>query len=536
MADPNNVAQYKYSAMSNLVLQADRRFVTRRADEVTGDPESLAGRLSIKDMGVHAMRPEVKQKNASAPKDIERGGIREGADVLKREQRKRKRGEQAQLRGVGILSAADALIEGLKYRPRTAATRATYDLILTTTASHLGDVPHDVIRSAADAILELLKDENMKDFDKKKEVDDLLGVTMGPKEFNELVNLGKKITDYDAQDDDETNGAGAEGEDGAELDERQGVAVVFDESDEDEDEMRPDAEVKDEGESSEDEDMSDEGPADEGEAAQNIPEDVMGMGDEDMIIDAGAGVAAGKSDADTKIVPAREIDAYWLQRQIGNIYSDAHVQHEKAQEAFTLMSEQSEDDTPKPLRDVENDLMELFDYDHPELVGTLVLNRDRIVWTTRWRREAEDSDARRLIENQMIESGNRLLLDELTGKVQDATERPGKKMKVDSMDVDTPMAKKEEEDEAKPRTMVGGLPPSKVINLENLVFDQGNHLMTNPNVKLPQGSTKRTFKGYEEIHVPAPKPRRDDDIRRIPITELPEWSRPGFGNTDKFLL
>lgn len=536
MADPNNVAQYKYSAMSNLVLQADRRFVTRRADEVTGDPESLAGRLSIKDMGVHAMRPEVKQKNASAPKDIERGGIREGADVLKREQRKRKRGEQAQLRGVGILSAADALIEGLKYRPRTAATRATYDLILTTTASHLGDVPHDVIRSAADAILELLKDENMKDFDKKKEVDDLLGVTMGPKEFNELVNLGKKITDYDAQDDDETNGAGAEGEDGAELDERQGVAVVFDESDEDEDEMRPDAEVKDEGESSEDEDMSDEGPADEGEAAQNIPEDVMGMGDEDMIIDAGAGVAAGKSDADTKIVPAREIDAYWLQRQIGNIYSDAHVQHEKAQEAFTLMSEQSEDDTPKPLRDVENDLMELFDYDHPELVGTLVLNRDRIVWTTRWRREAEDSDARRLIENQMIESGNRLLLDELTGKVQDATERPGKKMKVDSMDVDTPMAKKEEEDEAKPRTMVGGLPPSKVINLENLVFDQGNHLMTNPNVKLPQGSTKRTFKGYEEIHVPAPKPRRDDDIRRIPITELPEWSRPGFGNTDKLNL
>jgi pre-mRNA-splicing helicase BRR2 len=49
--------------------------------------------------------------------------------------------------------------------------------------------------------------------------------------------------------------------------------------------------------------------------------------------------------------------------------------------------------------------------------------------------------------------------------------------------------------------LVGGLQPRKLINLENLVFDQGNHLMTNPKVKLPQGSTKRTFKGYEEIHV-----------------------------------
>ncbi|KAF3482137.1 pre-mRNA splicing factor [Arthroderma uncinatum] len=540
MADPNNVAQYKYSAMSNLVLQADRRFVTRRTDEVTGDPESLAGRLSIKDMGAQAMRPETsKQKKAGAPKDIERGGIREGADVLKREQRKRKRGEQAQLRGVGILSAADALVEGLKYRPRTAATRATYDLILTTTANHLGDVPHDVIRSAADAILELLKDENMKDFDKKKEVDDLLGVSMGPKEFNELVNLGKKITDYDAQDDDEANEGGAEGEDGAELDERQGVAVVFDESDEDEDEMRPDAEVRDEDESSEGEDMSDgEGRTGEGEGAEAAPaDDMMGMGDDDMIIDGGAGATAEKSKGSATIVPAREIDAYWLQRQIGGIYSDAHIQHEKAQEAFAIMSEQSEEGVPKPLRDVENDLMELFDYDHPELVGTLVFNRDRIVWTTKWRREAEDTDARHLVENQMIENGHRQLLDELTGKVRDtASDRPGKKMKVDLMDIDVPAAVKTEETEAKPRNFVGGLPPSKVINLENLVFDQGNHLMTNPNVKLPQGSTKRTFKGYEEIHVPAPKPRRDDDIRRIPITELPDWSRPGFGTTEKLNL
>ena len=121
MADPNNVSQYKYSAMSNLVLQADRRFISRRNDETTGDPESLAGRLNIRDMGSRVGREDAlkQKKTTTSLQGIDRGSIREGEDVLEREQRKRKRGEPAQTRGAGILSAGDALIEGLKYRPRT---------------------------------------------------------------------------------------------------------------------------------------------------------------------------------------------------------------------------------------------------------------------------------------------------------------------------------------------------------------------------------------------------------------------------------
>ena len=56
--------------------------------------------------------------------------------------------------------------------------------------------------------------------------------------------------------------------------------------------------------------------------------------------------------------------------------------------------------------------------------------------------------------------------------------------------------------------------------------------MSNANVKLPQGSTKRSFKGYEEIHVPPPKARNDDKAL-MPASELPEWSRPGFGSAPK---
>jgi len=65
MSNPNNPqSQYNYANMSNLVLQADRRYTSgpRRGDETTGEAESLAGRVSIKDMGTRVARD-------SAPKD-----------------------------------------------------------------------------------------------------------------------------------------------------------------------------------------------------------------------------------------------------------------------------------------------------------------------------------------------------------------------------------------------------------------------------------------------------------------------------------
>lgn len=530
MADPN-ISQYKYSAMSNLVLQADRRLYSRNKDENTGDPESLAGRLNIRDMGSRVARDQApKQKKMAPGLGVERGTIHEGEDVLERERRKRKRGEPAQTRGAGILSAGDALIEGLKYRPRTPATRATYDLLLTVTANALGDVSQEIVRSAADAILEFLKDENMKDLDKKKEVDEIVGTTMTPKEFNELVNLGKKITDYDAQDEDEDMDDGDE----AELDDRQGVAVVFDEDDEDEDGIARTYEVRDEDEDSDEEDDIQDQPDDEAATAggAGAPDVDPDEEDTEMVLDSGIAEASRRKREDSDLVPIHEIDAYWLQRQIGSIYSDAHVQQQKTQDALQILSGKSLEGEEISLRDIENDLMDLFDYEHPEIVGKFVTNRDRIVWATRWRRVAEDTDARNLLEVEMVEAGQRAILDELVGNQDTGAEgpRPSKKMKLDLMDIDVPKAQIESQEEKKDGTLSGGLQPQRLINLENLVFEQGNHLMTNPKVVLPQGSTKRTFKGYEEIHVPAPKARVDPGEKLIPTSDLPDWARQGFGS------
>jgi pre-mRNA-splicing helicase BRR2 len=509
--------------MSNLVLQADRRFTSRRTDEATGNPESLAGRLTIKDMGSRTGREAApKQKKPLGMPDIQRGALQEGEDVLLREQRKR-RAEAPQARGTGILGATDAVIEGITYRPRTQATRATFDLILTIVAGALGDVPHEVVASAADVVLQYLKDDDLKDLDKKKEIDDVLGTTTSPKQFNELVNLGKKITDYDAQDDDEdVDMGGADGDD-ADIDERQGVAVAFDE-DEDDEEGGIINEVRDESSEDEEEEEDEEkdgaaGPADD---------DAMGVDDEVIVDDAGPAVTRQKEKA-KRTIPARDIDAFWLQREIGSLYPDAHEQADKTKDALRILS--GEPDEPeaeeKSLREIENELMELFDFEHHELVQKLVENREKVFWLTKLAR-AESAEERGAVEREMSSEGLQWILNELRGKTADE-----KKGKMDiKMDIDLPAslteAPKEEKTEGQ---LVGGLKPRKVVNLDNLVFDQGNHLMTNAKVRLPEGSTKRSFKGYEEIHVPAPKKRSEADDPMVPITDMPEWARTPFGST-----
>ncbi len=279
-----DVSQYKYSAMSNLVLQVDRRFVTRRTDEATGDPESIAGRLSIRDMGSRVARDIAPKKKTGAMPDVERGSFRDSDEVVPRDKRKAK----ADLgRGGGILSGNEALIDGLRYRPRTQPTRDAFNVILRIVADNLGDVPHEVVRSAADAALEYLKDDDLKDFDKKKEIDDILGVSLMPKQFNELVNLGKKITDYDAQDEDEGMQDANQDE---ELDDRQGVAVDFGDEDEEDgmvDEVREQS-SEDEDEDEDEEDRPDlEEVAKGGEAGQDRDEEGAGLVDGDaMIIDS----------------------------------------------------------------------------------------------------------------------------------------------------------------------------------------------------------------------------------------------------------
>ena len=160
--------------------------------------------------------------------------------------------------------------------------------------------------------------------------------------------------------------------DDAEIDERQGVAVAFDE---DEDESAIVNEVRDESSEDEEGDEDEDGGLAGAEAEQN-------MADE-MVLDNGPSDNKRKN-GEKGSIPAREIDAFWLQRQIGILYPDAHEQADKTKDALRVLSGEPDEDggDEKSLREIENDLMELFDFEHHELVQKLVENREKVFWLT----------------------------------------------------------------------------------------------------------------------------------------------------------
>ena len=205
------------------------------------------------------------------------------------------------------------------------------------------------------------------------------------------------------------------------------------------------------------------------------------------------------------------VDAFWIQRTIGKLYDDPHLAQAKANTCFELL------ESSKELRLVENDLMELFDYAHFDLVKLLTSNRTMITWCTKLARVKNDQE-KQVIISQMKDFGlEEILMDlDIIAKKQ-----------VDTMEIDSELPDKETVD------VTALQPPKHSLDLEELAFEQGGHLMSNKKVKLPQGSYKKTKKGYEEIHVPAPKPVIDEKEVLVPISSLPSWAQKAFKNATK---
>ncbi|KAJ1680235.1 Pre-mRNA splicing [Spiromyces aspiralis] len=561
MADQQSIRdQYRYSAMSNLVLRSDRGGRARREGEegITGEPGSLWGKLDVREMGSRVVHE--KPQAAKRDQKSKAGGTVD--DEIQRLQKKKRRAEERLLRtnyGFGDILAATEDMEEISYRPRTRDTLQIWEFILSFISDYLSDSTPEVVRSAADEALAILKDESLKDFDRKQRIEGLLDIKMSPEKFANLVNLGKQITDYDTEEDKR------EGEEGEGELEEAGVAVVFDEDEEESEEEGAGRAGEGLGLTNAMEDYV----IDEEEGEEEGAHEAQAEGDEELRYSGGAkddkiegqpsgedeqeeaetiraGVDRGapsEVDAVAKDgqrekpeLDARDIDAFWLQRQVVRYFTDPHVAQQKTQEALNIMG--ASDST---LRDVENGLVELFDYEHFDLVRLLTQNRDLIVWCTRLARASEGAEKDR-VKGQMRDHGLDWVLDRLgIGKgVRPTAEslesaldkaatvvgqergRDSSKMDIDNVDGGKAREEAKEEEEKE-----DALP--RIINLEELTFHQGGHLMTNTKCRLPEGSFKRSRKGYEEIHVPHPNaPPLAKDERLVPIEELPEWARPAF--------
>ncbi|CAL5340886.1 unnamed protein product [Camellia sinensis] len=68
-----------------------------------------------------------------------------------------------------------------------------------------------------------------------------------------------------------------------------------------------------------------------------------------------------------------------------------------------------------------------------------------------------------------------------------------------------------------------------LLDLENLAFHQGGLLMVNKKCELPLGCYRNHKKGYEEVHVPAlkPKPLASGE-ELVKISDMPNWAQPAF--------
>ncbi|KAF8466489.1 Sec63-domain-containing protein [Russula ochroleuca] len=487
-----DLSGYNYGAISSLVLTADRSALPRRDKEPDGAPTTLSGRIDPREMGSRVQR--------AAPKDLDKKK-KKAADKQDPSERTAKRKQEAAGFGYADILEATQDVEGLTYRPRTAETREVYELILSTVHLALGDQAQDVVRSAADTVLETLKNENMKDFDKKKEVEDVLGPVTG-ETFSRLINLSKKITDYGAED--ETMADPDMERKDAEIDDEVGVAVVFDEEEQESDEEEG-FEIRDES----DEEEDGEGDKDEAAVAEGAEE-----GEDALVIGgASSSKAGGKAKVDKDIVSPHSVDAFWVQRLVSEVYSDPQTASDKTLAVLSVLGSESN------LRDCENQLMELFDYQSFDVITKFLKNRDVVVWCTKLARS--DANERVDVEVAMREKGLGWILRDLAG------DRQAKAHADDAMDVDE-QAKSTQV--PKTATLAPGsvVQPKKTVDLESMVFSQGGHLMSNKTTKLPQGSFKRAKKGYEEIHVPAPKSKPVATGELVPITDLPEWARQGF--------
>ncbi|KAF5753328.1 putative RNA helicase [Helianthus annuus] len=494
--------QYEYRANSSLVLTTDSR--PRDTHEPTGEPESLFGKIDPRNFGDRASRgrPQgLDEKLNKSKKKKEREHSLSSSEAANNRQSKRRR-----LQEESVLTSTE---EGV-YQPKTKETRAAYEAMLSVIQQQLGGQPLNIVSGAADEILAVLKNDTLKNPDKKKDIEKLLN-PIPNQVFDQLVSIGRLITDFQDASGDGAGLNAANGEDA--LDDDVGVAVEFEENEEDDEES--DLDIVQEDEEEEDDVLDRDG--------NNAMQMGGGMDDEDSQ-EANEGMTLNVQD----------IDAYWLQRKITQAYEqqiDPQQSQKLAEEVLKILEEGDD-------REVETKLLVHLQFDKFSLIKYLLRNRLKIVWCTRLAR-AEDQEQRKQIEEEMMGRGPELvaILEQLHATRATAKERQknleksireeARRLKDESGGGAVDRDRREIVDRDAENGWLNG--QRLLLDLESISFHQGGLLMANKKCELPVGSYRNHSKGYEEVHVPAlkPKPLAADE-KLVKVSAMPSWAQPAF--------
>ncbi|KAL7610342.1 hypothetical protein Lser_V15G09871 [Lactuca serriola] len=497
--------QYEYRANSSLVLTTDSRS-PQDTHEPTGEPESLYGKIDPKSFGDRAYRgrpAELDEKITKSKKKKER----EPSSLASAEAGNNRQSKRRRLQEESVLTSTE---EGV-YQPKTKETRAAYEAMLSVIQTQLGGQPLNIVSGAADEILAVLKNDALKNPDKKKDIEKLLN-SIPNQVFDQLVSIGRLITDFQDAGGDAAGSNAANGEDA--LDDDVGVAVEFEENEEDDEKSNLDI-VQEDDEEEEDDVLDRDG---------NNAMHMGGVMDDEDSQEANEGMTLNVQD----------IDAYWLQRKISQAYEQQidPQQSQKLAEEVLMILEEGDD------REVETKLLVHLQFDKFSLIKHLLRNRLKIVWCTRLAR-AEDQDQRKQIEEQMMGLGPDLaaVLEQLHATRATAKERQknleksireeARRLKDESGGGNGDHGRRDVVDRDAENGWLNG--QRQLLDLESIAFQQGGLLMANKKCELPLGSYRNHSKGYEEVHVPALKPKPfAPDEKLVEISTMPSWAQPAF--------
>jgi len=539
---------YAYGEMSNKVQRADRS--RRSRNEASGEVESLWGRKDIGRMGDHIVSSGgVSGDKSKRPAEIMEKMERASKKRMKREQASRtgsgkKRGEESILLSSGGQNILD-LGELSGYQPTHSGSRASYEGLLSMMKSKefLGNQPTSMLVAAANEVISILKNDSLRDPERHDQISKNLKVAFSKEQYSVLVRFGKGLDDYDSK---ENKNEGEE----EEVDDEMGVAVVFDDSDEEvegvNNMLQADSDVEEDEvvevsstSSSEPEEGNDEG------------EDTSVYGEEKLL-------DAENDNADTKVSSKRrkhgnnriltvhEIDAHYLQRQLSSYYDDATICAQIANDVLDILDISKE--KINDLRECENKLLVLLESELFNLIKLILNNRIRI-WACVSLKRAKDNIERdaieKILEEEETGEGQRIwkelhskskaedwtrerirgITDSIHNNREDKTSsQDGVSSALDSIGIKT------ETDESHGiEKETGG---AIELDLDSLAFRDGSHTMSNKKCDLPDKTWRAMKKGYEEVHVPAVRNIVSDE-KLIPITDLPAWTHAAFKGMEK---
>ncbi len=364
--------------------------------------------------------------------------------------------------------------EKLNYYPKTKDTHSIYDDLLNIVREYFTDQSPSLIKSALDFIILILRDEKMNEMKKKEEIEKILGKKIANEEINKLYILCKSLVDYEPDNINEKNNE--------KKNENIEIQLNLNDSDSDDNENAP--LIIEEEEIS---DMEIENKNNKKEENENEENEI------NLTIES---VLQNK---------------LWLQNILREkLKIDEALVLNKEKEIMDILSMENK-------RECENKLVLILTKNNIELIKFLLKNKNLVYFTTKISKLQNKNDIDGIL-NQLykIDENTYNLIISNNSDLQENTKQKNKKIKKNNN-----IHKIEKIEFSKLHL--------KKINLENIQFIEGSHFNSNPNLKVPQGTYKTTYEGYEEITIPPTQIKNQKNkIKEIKISTLPKWMHPTF--------